>query len=124
MESEARPDLIPSSCKRCVAEVVAGVHNGVPVYWVQHGTDSTAVTMTGAEVEGAMTDMHNTQFRARLDAALAKLGKPNVTALTQEEAKKLDELMAGAVEILPGEVADDLPLREEIATNDVEGAPV
>ena len=63
MDVEIREDLIPPSCKGCEGvEVVAGVHKGVSVYWVQHGTQSApTVAQTGAEAQRVLGDLHNRQ---------------------------------------------------------------
>ena len=71
MDVEKRADLIPSSCKQgCVVEVVAATHQGVPGFWVQHGSESRLAT-TGAERSPVLPDV----------PTIAESGFPSIVAI-------------------------------------------
>ena len=58
MDVEPRPDLIPSSCRRCEADVTSGSHNGVGGFWVKHA-DMLGVALTGAEALQWLSAAHD-----------------------------------------------------------------
>ena len=65
MEVENREDMIPSSCKKCpTVEVVTGTHNGLSGWWGQHD-DRSVFAMTGAELSGRLSELHNEYEAAR-----------------------------------------------------------
>lgn len=118
-EFEEREDLVGSQCgPDCNAEVVAGVHRGVPVMWASHGTVSNALP-DGASatawiqerhrqyiVEKAAAEAEDREMREREEQRHGLTGGPNMDSLNE----KLAELEAAETveEAQVAACADDL----------------
>lgn len=123
---EQRADLIPPCCAQCAKDgqvgVTNGTHNGVGVFWVQHGTDSYAV-MSGAEALTWLEGKHTAAWLAKYNAALASLNKAHGDPLTAEETALIEKAMAMSVAEIEAQLAP-AAAAGVTASTEIEGAPV